>query len=79
MGIILKKSSCFIFLWIFQCFLACTASAQLRIVCIGNSITQGKIGLKADSSYEYSYRPWLWGKLVRAGLKVDMVSATPCL
>ncbi|MEP7230182.1 MAG: hypothetical protein ABI691_08020 [Ginsengibacter sp.] len=78
MDIILKKTSCFIFLCIFQYFLACTASAQLRIVCIGNSITLGKIGLKTDSSYEYSYRPWLWQKLVRAGFKVDMVSATPC-
>jgi hypothetical protein len=54
-----------------------TASAQLRIVCIGNSITQGKIGLKGDSSYEYSYRPWLWEKLIRSGFKVDMVGFHP--
>ncbi len=51
--------------------------AQLRIVCIGNSITQGKIGLKADSSYEFSYRPWLWDKLRRAGFNVDMVGFHP--
>jgi hypothetical protein len=44
---------------------------------MGNSITQGKVGLKADSSYEFSYRPWLWGKLIRAGLKVDMVGFHP--
>jgi hypothetical protein len=46
-------------------------------VCIGNSITQGKIGLKGDSSYEYSYRPWLWEKLTRAGFNVDMVGYHP--
>jgi hypothetical protein len=53
------------------------AFAQLRIACIGNSITQGKTGLKGDSSYEYSYRPWLWEKLIRAGFKVDMVGFHP--
>jgi lysophospholipase L1-like esterase len=58
-------------------FLPFTAAAQLRIVCIGNSITQGKIGIKADSSYEYSYRPWLWEKLVGTGFKVDMVGFHP--
>jgi len=54
-----------------------STSAQLRIVCIGNSITQGKIGLKSDSSYEYSYRPWLWEKLIRTGFSVDMVGFHP--
>lgn len=53
------------------------ASAQIRIVCIGNSITQGKIGLKGDSSLELSYRPWLWEKLVKTGYKVDMVGFHP--
>jgi lysophospholipase L1-like esterase len=53
------------------------AFTQLRIVCIGDSITQGKTGLKEDSSYEYSYRPWLWEKLIRTGLKVDMVGFHP--
>ncbi|HVG13461.1 MAG TPA: hypothetical protein VM935_00835, partial [Chitinophagaceae bacterium] len=51
--------------------------AQLRIVCIGNSITQGKAGMKTDSSYEFSYRPWLWEKLIKAGHKVDMVGFHP--
>jgi lysophospholipase L1-like esterase len=51
--------------------------AQLKVVCIGNSITQGKIGLKSDSSYEYSYRPWLWEKLLRTGFNVDMVGFHP--
>jgi lysophospholipase L1-like esterase len=51
--------------------------AQLRIVCIGNSITQGKIGLRSDSSYELSYRPWLWEKLLKTGFVVDMVGFHP--
>ena len=47
--------------------------AQLRIVCIGNSISQGKNEKKADSTFEYSYRPWLWEKLTLDGFNVDMV------
>lgn len=50
-----------------------SASAQLKIACIGNSITQGKIGLKPDSTFEYSYRPWLWEQLIKTGFKIDMV------
>lgn len=64
-------------LLIFCAFASQYASAQLRIVCIGNSISQGKAGMKSDSTYEYSYRPWLWEKLVRAGYKVDMVGYHP--
>ena len=60
-----------------HCFVPYPASAHLRIVCIGNSITQGKTGLKKDSSYEYSYRPWLWEKLLSSGFKVDMVGFHP--
>ncbi|MEO7800583.1 MAG: GDSL-type esterase/lipase family protein, partial [Ginsengibacter sp.] len=67
----------FFVLFLLAIICAHTACAQLRIVCIGNSITQGKIGLRADSSYEYSYRPWLWGKLVTNGIKVDMVGFHP--
>lgn len=73
-----QKPSFLISLFVMLCAFTCQiASAQLRIVCIGNSITQGKIGLKADSSYEYSYRPWLWEKLISAGFKVDMVGFHP--
>ncbi len=64
----------FIVLWFFATF---STSAQLRIVCIGNSITQGKAGIKPDSSYEFSYRPWLWEKLIKSGFKVDMVGYNP--
>jgi hypothetical protein len=75
---ITKKPSFLISLFVILCaFAHYSASAQQRIVCIGNSITQGKIGLKGDSSYEYSYRPWLWDKLMRAGFKVDMVGFHP--
>ncbi|HZF63851.1 MAG TPA: GDSL-type esterase/lipase family protein [Chitinophagaceae bacterium] len=74
---LLRKTSSFILLVSLQFFAPYTASAQLRIVCIGNSITQGKTGLKKDSSYEYSYRPWLWEKLISTGFKVDMVGFHP--
>lgn len=47
--------------------------AQMRIVCIGNSITQGSGTKKFDGSWEYSYRPWLWDKLKTDGFNVDMV------
>lgn len=62
-----------LFCFVILCHGFYSTSAQLRIVCIGNSITQGKIGLKSDSSYEYSYRPWLWEKLIQTGFNVDMV------
>ena len=51
--------------------------AQLKIVCIGNSITQGKNLKKPDSTFEYSYRPWLWEKLTLEGFNVDMVGYNP--
>lgn len=47
--------------------------SQVRIVCMGNSITQGKIDAAKDSITELSYRFWLWEKLDSAGIKVDMV------
>jgi hypothetical protein len=53
------------------------AITQLRVVCIGNSITQGKAGIKGDSSFEFSYRPWLCEKLLKAGFKVNMVGFNP--
>ena len=51
--------------------------AQVRIVCMGNSITQGKINPVADSITEKSYRPWLWYRLLASGIKVDMVGYNP--
>lgn len=52
-------------------------NSQMRIVTIGNSITQGKNEKKFDGKYEWSYRPWLWDKLVLDGLNVDMVGYHP--
>ncbi|TAH25741.1 MAG: T9SS C-terminal target domain-containing protein [Cytophagales bacterium] len=45
----------------------------MRIVCIGNSITQGNGSSKFDGSFEISYRPWLWEKLISDGFNIDMV------
>lgn len=45
----------------------------LKIVCIGDSITQGKV--TRDSITELSYRYWLWEKLDAAGYNVDMVGS----
>jgi lysophospholipase L1-like esterase len=63
-------------LFLFFCF-SLESAGQMRIVCIGNSITQGKSLLRADNTYEFSYRPWLWEKLVQDGFKVDMVGYHP--
>lgn len=46
---------------------------MLKIVWIGDSITQGKV--TRDSITELSYRYWLWGKLDSAGYKVDMLGS----
>lgn len=46
---------------------------MLKIVCIGDSITQGKV--TNDSITELSYRYWLWEKLDSAGYKVDMLGS----
>lgn len=50
-----------------------SAIAQMRIVCIGNSITQGNGASMFDGSVQISYRPWLWDKLIKDGVNVDMV------
>lgn len=59
------------------CLFSCVLHAQVRFVCIGNSITQGKEnrGVYAstsigDSLAEMSYRFWLWERLDSAGLQV---------
>ena len=51
-------------------FTACRQSPRtLSVMCIGNSITQGKV--TGDSITELSYRYWLWEKLDSAGYMVD--------
>lgn len=44
---------------------------MLNVLCLGDSITQGKA--EHDSISELSYRFWLWEKLDSAGYKVDML------
>jgi lysophospholipase L1-like esterase len=47
----------------------------LKVLCLGDSITQGKV--QGDTIKELSYRYWLWEKLDSAGYKVDMVGNNP--
>jgi hypothetical protein len=59
-------------------FILLLASCQpkmLKVLCIGDSITQGKV--ENDSITQLSYRFWLWEKLDSAGIKVDMVGGNP--
>jgi len=64
----------------FACLLFCGLNAfsqpPLRIVCMGNSITQGKIDKTSKVITQLSYRPCLWEKLDSAGIDVDMVGYT---
>ena len=48
---------------------------SVRIVCMGNSITNGKV--VSGKITELSYRFWLWEKLDSAGVNVDMVGHNP--
>ena len=62
-----------------MCLFTClTLSSQspVRIVCMGNSITHGKIDKSTKTITQLSYRPWLWEKLDSAGINVDMVGYT---
>jgi acyl-CoA thioesterase I len=47
----------------------------IKVICIGDSITQGKV--INDSITELSYRYWLWEKLDSAGFEVDMLGSNP--
>jgi lysophospholipase L1-like esterase len=47
----------------------------LKVLCLGDSITQGKV--VGDTIKELSYRYWLWERLDSAGYKVDMVGGNP--
>jgi len=48
---------------------------MLKVLCVGDSITQGKV--ENDSITQLSYRFWLWEKLDSAGINVDMVGGNP--
>jgi len=71
---IMKTSLAFVCL-LFFCFHA-VSQTPVRIVCMGNSITQGKIDKTSKVITQLSYRPWLWEKLDSAGINVDMVGYT---
>ena len=45
----------------------------IKVLCMGDSITQGKV--TADTISELNYRFWLWEKLDSAGYKVDMLGS----
>lgn len=51
-------------------------AAPIRIVCMGNSITQGNITKTTNVINQMSYRFALWQKLDSAGVDVDMVGYT---
>ena len=57
------------------CSIQAMCQNAVRIVCMGNSITQGKI--VGGNITEMSYRFWLWEKLDSAGVNVDMVGHNP--
>jgi len=70
----MKITLCFVCLLLF-CSHA-LAQSPVRIVCMGNSITQGKIDKTSKVITQLSYRPCLWEKLDSAGINVDMVGYT---
>jgi hypothetical protein len=51
-------------------------AAPIRIVCMGNSITQGNINKTTNVINQMSYRFALWQKLDSAGIDIDMVGYT---
>jgi len=53
-----------------------SAQTPVRIVCMGNSITNGRIDVTTKTITQLSYRPCLWEKLDSAGINVDMVGYT---
>ncbi len=50
--------------------LASCQPRMMKVLCLGDSITQGKV--ENDSITQLSYRFWLWEKFDSAGIKVDM-------
>jgi len=60
---------------IFLLLLASCQPRMLKVLCVGDSITQGKV--ENDSITQLSYRFWLWEKLDSAGIKVEMVGSNP--
>lgn len=57
-------------------YISLSAQSPIRIVCMGNSITNGRIDVSTKTITQLSYRPCLWEKLDSAGINVDMVGYT---
>jgi len=55
--------------------LASCQPRMMKVLCLGDSITQGKV--ENDSITQLSYRFWLWEMLDSTGIKVDMVGSNP--
>jgi len=53
------------------------ATSPIRIVCMGNSITQGNIDKAGSVFKQLSWRYSLWQKLDSAAISIDMVGYTP--
>lgn len=70
----MKKARQLFFFSLFLSLSSCQPR-MLKVLCIGDSITQGKV--ENDSITQLSYRFWLWEKLDSAGIKVDMVGSNP--
>jgi lysophospholipase L1-like esterase len=63
-----------IFSSLFVLFVTVSSYSQLKIVCIGNSITQGTVNAALlEGHTSYSWRYWLWLKFDSAGVNVTMV------
>lgn len=61
----------YLFLVVFLSIFISCQQKTLNVLCIGDSITQGKV--VGDSITELSYRFWLWEKLDADGYKVNML------
>lgn len=68
----MKIINTLILLVLFFAISACQPK-MLNVVCIGDSITQGKTN--NDTISELSYRFWFWQKLDSAGYKVNMLGS----
>lgn len=70
----MKIKTCVLLLIVAALLTSCQPR-MLKVLCLGDSITQGKV--QGDTIKELSYRYWLWEKLDAAGYKVDMVGSNP--
>ena len=67
--------SLIVFIFFLQTVLVSTAFATIRIMPLGDSITQGFNSGEIDPDRQVSYRKALWDKLIAAGYDVDFVGS----